>query len=621
MGAFGPNGGDLEAALATTQEAILRLEGELAALDAEEAPRRRELAILLDLLARLAADPRIEAVGGHLLRCAVAQLHARSAWLWVCDPASGRMIPARAGDAACGTSPGEPDAGGPPEGCETLARQVIARGEALPVGDLARDTGLDAACRARLLEGGIASLLLVPLFRAADAIGAYAVADRVPRSWSADEIQLARMLGQYLTLAVHLDRLAASQQARAALEERTRAIQRYVTRLEQANSEIRRTLDLLATEPAPDLLLGRLLAALAAHVRSDTASLWLASRGEWPPALAMVCRNGRVVDAALGEQPLAGYPFPWTRDEWRTPTLREVAVRHLTPAVDAMAAGAPETVIVVPLVLATDLLGYVGIWLRGRPAIEPDRLATLAALGQQVSVALHLTDLAREAEDAAVHAERHRLAREIHDSLAQTLTATIMHLSVAADSAHDQPEQAEAHARMARDLALAGSAEARRSTWVDAGSHGCHDLVAALARTAQSMSTRATTVSFAVAGTPAAIDGTTAVELLRIAQEGLTNAARHASATDVRLTLAFAEEALELCIADNGVGLEEGGRPRETGLGLQNMRERARQLGAAFAIESRPGQGVTITTRMAWPPRAGGGRPDCAPRSRSAPPA
>jgi signal transduction histidine kinase len=106
-----------------------------------------------------------------------------------------------------------------------------------------------------------------------------------------------------------------------------------------------------------------------------------------------------------------------------------------------------------------------------------------------------------------------------------------------------------------------------------------------------------------VNGVPRPLPGPTETALLRLGQEALTNAVRHAGASAIRLELSFLDEAVELVISDDGRGFSVEAQEGRTGhLGLHGMRERARALGLPLEIQSAPGQGTRVFVRAPLPP-------------------
>jgi signal transduction histidine kinase len=148
-------------------------------------------------------------------------------------------------------------------------------------------------------------------------------------------------------------------------------------------------------------------------------------------------------------------------------------------------------------------------------------------------------------------------------------------------------------------MAHQGIAETRRLVWAlrpSALEHGTlvETLQAAVDRWRAGTSTRA---SLTVTGTPRPLHPDVEVTLLRSAQEALANAARHASAREVTLTLSYLGDVVTLDIHDDGVGFDPAAAPRPPdgrGLGLVGMRERAERLGGTLAVESVPGEGTTL---------------------------
>jgi signal transduction histidine kinase len=175
--------------------------------------------------------------------------------------------------------------------------------------------------------------------------------------------------------------------------------------------------------------------------------------------------------------------------------------------------------------------------------------------------------LLARAREAAVLEERQRLAREIHDTLAQGLTGVVTQLEAAEAALQDHPEAARGHLDTARRLARESLGEARRS--VNALRPGPLEegrLVDAVAAVARDWS-RASGVPATVAsvGEARPLPSETEVTLLRVAQEALANAGRHAAASAVALTLAFGDGQVSLDVTDDGVGFDPAARRPATG--------------------------------------------------------
>jgi signal transduction histidine kinase len=211
-------------------------------------------------------------------------------------------------------------------------------------------------------------------------------------------------------------------------------------------------------------------------------------------------------------------------------------------------------------------------------------------------------ELAAAERQAGIFQERQRLAREIHDTLAQGFTSIVMHLEAADQALPAGPEQetARAHLDRARQTARDSLAEARRLVWaLRPESLERESLNQALERVVQRWSLEsAIPARVAVTGVTQALHPNDQVTLLRCAQEALANIHKHARADEVILTLSYLEDQVILDVADNGAGfnvqLLEAAGPSQGGFGLIGMRERVQQQGGSLTVESEPGAGTTL---------------------------
>ena len=218
-------------------------------------------------------------------------------------------------------------------------------------------------------------------------------------------------------------------------------------------------------------------------------------------------------------------------------------------------------------------------------------------------------ELAAAEREGGRLAERQRLARDIHDTLAQGFVSIVLQLQAAESELPEEAEAARRHLERARRTARDNLAEARRLVWdlrpapLRAASLG--DALGRLAdRLAEETGISATAT---VTGTPRPLSADAEVTLLRVTQEALANVARHAAAGRVALTLSYMDGEAALDVRDDGVGFAPGSRqggagPGGTGsnggLGLPGMRERVEALGGRLAVESAPGRGTTIAVTV-----------------------
>ena len=211
-------------------------------------------------------------------------------------------------------------------------------------------------------------------------------------------------------------------------------------------------------------------------------------------------------------------------------------------------------------------------------------------------------ELAERERMAGIQAERQRLARELHDTVAQDLTAIIMQLRAAA--AAERADEAEAYREAAERIAEAGLAEARRIVWaLRPSTLETAGLVEALGRIVGEWRPHdGVRARLTVTGSVRPLHPELEVTLVRAVQEGLANVAQHARARSVEVVLAYLDDTVSLTLHDDGIGFEGAPDAHPSGgLGLLGMRERAEQLGGSVAIESRPGHGTTIGIHLPVP--------------------
>jgi signal transduction histidine kinase len=212
---------------------------------------------------------------------------------------------------------------------------------------------------------------------------------------------------------------------------------------------------------------------------------------------------------------------------------------------------------------------------------------------------------AEEAQENRVLQERNRMAREIHDTLAQGLTGIIIHLEAADDILDDAARRAElrSHLGRAQELSRLSLAEARRSVKAlrPIALEG-KSLPDALGdRVAMMTSGTGVEVVLNVTGTPYALPADQEDNLLRICLEALTNALRHARAHHVAVSLAYDYEQVILSVSDDGLGFIVGSPQPGAGFGLAGMWERAERIGGRFTLSSSPGKGTEISIAVPHP--------------------
>jgi PAS domain S-box-containing protein len=215
--------------------------------------------------------------------------------------------------------------------------------------------------------------------------------------------------------------------------------------------------------------------------------------------------------------------------------------------------------------------------------------------GVHIGIGQDISDRKR-AEAASILDERNRMAREIHDVLAQAFTGILLHLGVVSQEIATDPKTTQTHLRTVRDLARTGLSEARRSVaalrpqLLEEG-----DLYSALNRFVRQMRSSASThLTCELVGTTYPLRPDVENNLLRIGQEALINAIKHARASEIRVGVVYESTQCLLRVKDNGQGFDVDSIPLSNSFGLLGMSERAERIGGDLMIQSQLGRGTEV---------------------------
>jgi signal transduction histidine kinase len=232
---------------------------------------------------------------------------------------------------------------------------------------------------------------------------------------------------------------------------------------------------------------------------------------------------------------------------------------------------------------------------------RPEEIEIARALASQASLAIQLTRLAKAARQSAVLEERNRLAGEIHDSLAQNFAGISMQLFVAEEDIKTNCSNGLNYIERANDIARFGLAEARRSTLSlqasmveELGLIQAMQMLVDRSNIPDRLHCTFHSNSVPDESLPLAVQQ----GLLRIAQEAISNALRHAKPTLISVSLRLSPPNLILEVRDNGSGIVSERLKTGEGFGLINMRERAKKLNATLDIRTAPGRGSSIVVSL-----------------------
>lgn len=272
-----------------------------------------------------------------------------------------------------------------------------------------------------------------------------------------------------------------------------------------------------------------------------------------------------------------------------------------------------RSALLVPLIATGDVrIGVLTATFRKRLRLPRGVVRAYMTVGTQAALALENMRLVEEARhtgrEAGLLEERQRLAREIHDTLAQGFSGVITNLRATQMALPLAPadESPTRYLEDAERIARESLAEARRLVWaLRPESLERRSLSESLQRLAEQWSGETgVRASAATTGSPRPLLPEIEVALLRTAQEALTNVRKHARASRVNITLSYMDVRVALDVLDDGVGfnpawLRGSVEPHDTGgFGLVAMRERIEQLGGALSVESTPGEGTALAVEL-----------------------
>jgi PAS domain S-box-containing protein len=392
---------------------------------------------------------------------------------------------------------------------------------------------------------------------------------------------------------------------RQAQEALLRAEQERTAELAKANDVLRRSLDHLANDRDLHSFLGHILKAALQMLDGIDAQIFLydAATDQLAPSIGV--SNGIQLPAPglVHDLPTINQPFPanitpaWARMvKQRSPIyfdLEQDAEDHWPGTVEWHRSQGHTGSICVALILGNEPLGILGLAVK-RSQFSQSEFEFFQALAQQATLAIQLTRLAEEAKQAAILDERNRMAREIHDTLAQALGGIVMQLQASDRFFTSNPAKAQHHQAIAHQLAQDGLDEARRTVWLlYQDDLKYRDLATLIPKVVNHLLAN-TDLQFEVAivGTPYEVEPNIGINLLRITQESINNALRHAHAQTIRIHLTYTPHHIRLCIRDDGCGFNP--EQRFQGFGLTGMQQRTQAINAQFHLNSHPATGTEV---------------------------
>jgi signal transduction histidine kinase len=381
-----------------------------------------------------------------------------------------------------------------------------------------------------------------------------------------------------------------------------------IIELANANRALQECLDSLASVPELDELLGQVISAISQQLGAVSSVLQLRDFEQNCLTIELVFQDGRVIAAGEGSYPQSLLSVPLDEEQLSLFNQSAVVFQLIDPNSalpdeprSSLLELGVKTLLVVPLNVAGQLIGALSFRFAEHREFRPEEIEIARALESQAALAVQVTRLAKAAKQAAIRAERTRLAGEIHDGLAQSFNAICMQLGVATEELYSKEGDPIARIQRALELANFGLSEARRF------SHTLHLSTVeqlGLAAAFQGLAERSSVAgrlrcNFRAGDIPEDnLPPKVKHELIRIAQEAIHNAVRHANPTLIGVTLEWDAPNLVLKVRDNGSGISTVRLESSDGLGLGSMRARALEVGGSFEIQTAVGRGTTIVVSV-----------------------
>jgi PAS domain S-box-containing protein len=364
------------------------------------------------------------------------------------------------------------------------------------------------------------------------------------------------------------------------------------------------SLDVLATAPPAEEFIREMLSTIGRLLEAQSVVLWSFDDGTDALVLRAGARGSNLV-AIRRDHPFVTDGLSWKESVGvremlvtGTPTACEDIERdpRLSPALRVyFSSSGTKKFLMIPTLMNGRVRGFIGIRHGDRTPYRPEEVELAQALAHQAMFAIQLNELAEKGRQAAVLEERNRMARDIHDTIAQGLMGVIIQLQAAGDATSKGfKKQARDHLQNASALARDSLNEARRSVFAlrpqALEKATFWEALQRLVKNATAGTQLRT--EFEVRGKWRDLPSNTEDNLLHIGQEALTNTLKYAHATHFDLRLRFKANEVQLELEDNGAGFNV--RERQDGFGLKGMRERAEQMGAKFTLTSGRNKGTKI---------------------------
>jgi signal transduction histidine kinase len=372
---------------------------------------------------------------------------------------------------------------------------------------------------------------------------------------------------------------------------------------------VTRTLEALALESSPDKLLEHVLRIITKQLNAHSICVWQRNEASGLPGEEYSFEGNGPTGGTGANNRVKRLSVP-AQDNilWeeivrtKKPIVCEEVGRAGSALREHLLAVGVVSLFVVPMLIEGRVAGMIGVRSGQKRSFKPEEIELAQMLAHQAMLAIRLTRLSVQSRQMAVVAERNRMARDIHDALAEGFTGVLMQLEAAKGAvAHGDLAHLTEHIERACDLARFGFTEARRSVHA-LRPRALRDGTLRMAlRDLLKRMTDGTELSaeLQVEGDELAMATDREEGILRIAQESLANTIQHAKARKFSATLSFGREGTQLRFVDDGRGFDP--QQDHEGFGLVGMKERVDRMGGRFILRSKVGEGTEVIVILETP--------------------
>lgn len=465
---------------------------------------------------------------------------------------------------------------------DPIAQEVVRTGRPVVMENVFEDPRVAEAAK----REGIKSAISAPLKAEGEVTGILVVATRSERHFTAADHEFLAAIGGQLGLAIRS----------AVLFDRSQRRNRELATLVEVGKAVAFSLDISE-------VLSRSLNATTKVAAADAAEIWLLDDKD----LVMKCHAGSHREAFF-EKPRLAIGEGLVGLAAQSQALLCVHDLPSDPrfARHKVVESGFRTFCALPLRYRDRLVGVLAVAALSTDVLrKPGDFRLLEAIGERITVAIVNAELHQQVQDLAVLQERERIAREMHDGMAQLL-GYINTQTLAVKRFLSCNQLAEAHEEIAKMQEIARDlyADVREGILgLRTSAHREGGLLPAFKEYAErytEMSGVSVSIMVAADAQSFQLAPSVEVQLMRMLQEALTNVRKHARATSVDVTFERTEDRLQVTVADNGRGFDLAHLP-STGwphFGLQTMRERAEAVNGTLTIDSEPGQGTRVVARV-----------------------